>query len=393
MNALNPSVLLARDVLSALDAAPDLKMPKALKARALMAAVPHIPTVRSHFAPNFGSDLGVRISTDPQDFLGPALQAMQIEQPTHSAAMAADFAAAWESDKLTESEFVANMDTLISFAGQWAAASEIAARVVTSTKRPTTYRAWTYLGAAAVASGSNYAGELYREASVSSDATAASTAMSVIRGAAWAIKRNQDEVGGRKMLDALLMDVSDWAHENRISEADRDVLSAVALNLRALVAVRSKDVEAAMSDLDRAKSLIEADGVVVVGDNERRRYRAQITVNMTQLFCKQNSLSNASDSMRTLTDWTRTNHPESLSEALTVCGYVSYLQSNYEESERDLREATHLIADEGAPSRLLVARKIRAVSLAKLGKHEEAEALVLAAEMDPIGLSELNGAL
>ena len=92
--------------------------------------------------------------------------------------------------------------------------------------------------------------------------------------------------------------------------------------------------------------------------------------------------------MSDLSDWVRDGHAGSVSEVLTLCGYVHYLAGDYLQADTLLSEAVALLADEGAPSRIAMTRKIRVVCLERLRKPEESEAVLRALEQDPLGFDE-----
>ncbi len=361
-------------------------MPSAIYSRALIASLPHVPVERPHFAPNYGSDLGVRSSSDPREYFAGTVERMGICAVIDLTATIRDVSQGWVEETLTDTQLAAHMDSLISFIGSWHSAAELGRHVLDSNRPVLSHRALTYIASAQSSIGSDEAGRLFQLAGETPDATLPDKAMAGVRRAAWLIKRRGDLVAGGVQLAETIRKISEWADDFLISEADRSVLSAVCLNLRALNLARSQDLKSALETLRHGNELIRADGLVTVGEDARRRYAAQISVNIAQVYCKSDMVPAAVALMAEHGEWVRANHVGSVSEALAIYGYALYLNEDYSLAETVLAESTALIAEEGAPSRLMTARKIRAVCLDRIGRSKECADLIRAIEADPLGI-------
>lgn len=391
MNVLSTVVSLARSITRDDEDRVCEGLPVAFGVRAQIASIPYVSSSRSHLAPNFVSDLGLRRTDDPGQFLRGCLSQLDISTTDHATSWTPDrLTAAWNGNSISESAFAAHIDALISFAGMWDQAADLARQALDARRRPGCQQLLTYLGSALSADGDARAGELYVAASTAADSTPATHAMARIRYAAWQIKRVGDVAGGVETIDALEARLRDWVSGFEISAGDQDALMGVALNLKALAAVKAKDGALAKDLLGRALARLDTEGLVVVGEDERRRYFAQVNVNIAQLYCQAGAPERATKLTRRHLAWTRVNHPGSVSEALAVSGYVAYLCGTWLEAIDLMREAVSLIATEGSPVRLLMARKTLAVSLHKSGDVAAAQGVIESMSEDPLGLTLLE---
>lgn len=363
----------------------------ALLARAAIASVGSVPVTRTHLSPNYGSDLGLRKSDDPQVFLFAAAGEINVDAKSRIRSWdASQFLRAWESESMTEAQAAGHLDMLISFAGMWDEAATCADSLSVSKRVPSAARLLTYMGAALSSAGSTTAGQLFISAAHARDALPAVHWMSEIRLCAWYAKRRNDPERAANLLQKLRANLALEVKNSVISPGDGAVLSGVSLNLEALTAVKRKDPSTAHRLLQEASELLQQAPLVMVGEDERRRYFVQVQVNIGQLHAQLGEYAQALEQLRRNLEWTRANHPESLSEAISLTGYLEYLNKRWPRAIELLSEAERLIAAEGAPSRLALVRKNLAAALFQNGEHEAAETMLTAVSTDVTGLSTLK---
>ncbi|ROQ38606.1 hypothetical protein EDF46_2246 [Frondihabitans sp. PhB188] len=326
----------------------------ALLDRAEIASLARSPVSRPSAAPNYISDLGLRRSPDPADFL------------THA---------------------LAGRHDIVSFAGAWQASVTAARAIIRSGRPATTCRLLTYLGSILSHDESSDAGALFLRAGVAPDAGEVDAAMAKIRFSAWSIKRRSDFDTGLTTLRAVRRDLTQAMLDRRVSDGDARVLEAITVNLEALVAVRRRELDSAGFLMDRAARAVEGSRVVMVGDSERRRYSAQIEVNRAQLLVGAGKYGAALNRLETVVAGERGGDSASLSEALALSGYVHYRCGGFQRASELLSEAESLIAREGAPSRLALVRKNLAAATALSGDDEGAGDVLRRIADDPIGSS------
>ena len=261
-------------------------MPSAVLHRALIASLPQVPTARPHQAPNYGSDLGVRASLDPRDYFVGTIDRFGINPAIDTEATVREIVLGWTRGTLTDAQLASQLDVLISYAGSWESAADLGAQALASNRVVASHRALTYTASALSAIGSEDAGRVFLLAGNAPDATPPVKAMAGVRNAAWLIKRRSDLEAGRGHLEEVIRAVEHWSVDYIISDDDHRVLTAVCLNLRALTFARSGDLKTALETLNQARDLIKANRLVTVGEGERRRYSVQISVNISQLYCK-----------------------------------------------------------------------------------------------------------
>ncbi|QNE44297.1 hypothetical protein F1C15_11170 [Frigoribacterium sp. NBH87] len=170
-----------------------------------------------------------------------------------------------------------------------------------------------------------------------------------------------------------------------MSAGDAAAVQGVALNLEALALSRAGDDQGADRCLDLAHAHLSEGRLVMMGDDERRRYLVQVEVNQAQLLALRGCLAQASVSMTNTLRWTRRHHEPSLSEVLSLTGYLLYRSDRPADAVTHLQEAEQLTAAQGTPSRLLITRKMLAASLAKTGADTAAAAVLARATSDPAG--------
>jgi hypothetical protein len=359
----------------------------ALRARAEIAAIGSTPVTRPHCAPNYASDLGLRRSPDPSTFLSLACHPLGIGPSRAEERGPIDVMVdGWTSGDIHDTDLAGVLDRMISFGGQWNSAAELGRALLESPRRPEGYRLLTYLAAALSAAGDPRAGTCFQWASDASDGGAVGHAMSWVRRAAWSLKRQGQPRDALSDLRYLHGSVAELVRDRRLSVGDAAAVQGVALNLEALALSRAGDDDGAAHCLDRAHTRLSDGRLVMMGDDERRRYLVQVKVNQAQLLALRGSLSDACARMTDTLRWTRRHHEPSLSEVLALCGYLLYRSEHPADAVAHLVEAERLTAAEGTPGRLLMTRKMLAASLARTGAEASAAAVIDRATSDPAGL-------
>jgi tetratricopeptide (TPR) repeat protein len=361
----------------------------ALRSRAAIAMLGAVPVTRPHIAPNYGSDLGLRKSDGPAVFLQHGVAEMHMDAQIHAGDPAASrFLAAWRSGELSDAAAAGVLDLLMSFAGCWDEAGSIARGIAEGPRRPASSRLLTYMGSALTGTGDPRAGEHFLLAADTEDAQPAAIGMARVRYAAWLAKRREAPQEAASTLQDLRRWLVSAARDRVVTEADASVMSGVSLNLEALTAVKQKDPRRAEALLSRAVEHLGGTPLVMVGEDERRRYTAQVHVNRGQLASQQGRLEKAAAIVSDNLEWTRAQHPGSVTESLALTGYLEYRLGHNAEAVRLLRDAVAAIAAEGAPSRLLMARKNLAAALSRSGDSRRAEEVLADIRSDPAGLVE-----
>ncbi|MFJ6171915.1 hypothetical protein [Curtobacterium sp. NPDC092190] len=360
----------------------------ALRERATIARLARVPLTRSHRAPNHASDLGLRRNDDPAEFLRDAAAAVGIDSSRACASYDPSAVAdAWIGDQISEAELAGHIDVTINLAGLWDAAGHIARVLVDASRLPSQPRALTYVATALAATGDDRAEVIFKTLAEGTTASEAESAMASVRRAAWLTKRRGQHERAAALLVGLRGDLDRYAAQRRIAPGDRDALAGVTFNLEALTAVRRGQHSLAAELLDQAVRLLSAGAVAMVDEDQRRRYLAQVRVNDAQLTAQDpHRLEEASSKLDEHLEWTRAHHRESLSEAVALSGYLHYRCERWNSAAELLHEAEGLIADEGAPSRLLSVRKNLVATFAGAGSTAAAEDVMARISKDPSGM-------
>lgn len=363
-------------------------MPAALVARAGVASADIAPAVRPHAAPNYASDLGLRGRKDAREFLVGCLASLRVRAAVDDWREEADCAERWRHGRSNSAEVARVLDGLVSFCGDWPAAARLAHNVDTSTRPVNTYRALTYMAAAMSVSANDAAERLYERATQAVDAGPVDRAMASVRLAAWHIKRRGAPLRGLAVLADLDSKLEQDVVSDSLTNSDVLVLRGVRLNLQALVHSREGELGLAWTALEEAKDCLTASDLRLVGTDHRNRYAAQVTVNRAQLLTLRGDLVAALELLEQHVTWTRSHHIGSLSEALTLVAYLRLRNRDARGSVGAAREACRLIIEEGDPSRLEQARKIRIAAHAAAGETKEADRVLRALSEDRLGIDE-----
>jgi hypothetical protein len=354
--------------------------------RAQIATCTSPPLHRPIDAPNHLTDLGIRVSSDPFVFLTAATETLGLDRMTAPWTNQEAVLRAWFDDELTEPEIVSHLDALVSFAGRWGDAGEIASQLVTGSRPMRTTRLQTYVACALAARHDARCLQAFDDVATRSDACPLDEAMARVRAAAWLVKRVDDVRGAGHRLVRLQALIDAWRRHAVISEADADTLEGVAKNLLALVDLRAGRPGAARENLQQAISLLGEGDLVTVAPDRRARYAAQARLNGIQLLASTSGWVVASARALEHVEWCRAHHDGSVSEAMAVAAYALFRAGDLVRADRLARQAALVIAREGSPMRLSAVRKTLIGTLHAAGREDEALGLVQDLTADPLGL-------
>lgn len=365
---------------------------RAFRARCLIAASPTTPLNRSYLAPNYSSDLGLRRSDDPRQVFRGALDRLGGADPDQNGECdEALICASWLRDECTEQDLVAHLDALISFAGEWDQAARLAAEIVDSGRDIHTPKLLTICATALAATGSPVSEQLFLRASTEDTAVPEVQVMSLIRLAAFQLKRRGDPVAAGHTFDRVRVLLETLHREYLITAVDRMAFTGVLKNLQALASIKAQDVSGAFiivrEGLRELTSATEDEEYQLhsIGVDEVRRYRCQLTVNLIQLLSRARLKQEGMDLIAEHSDWSYRNHYASYSEALSAGAYAAYNFSELRHSSELAFRAIPVICSEAAPSRLLIARKICAASLYRSSRNALAQHVLSVSVTDPLG--------
>jgi hypothetical protein len=379
-------VTFARAVLQEAEA----DVPHAFLRRAQLAALPAVPAQSVIEVPAFLMDLGLRRWRDPAWLFTGTLE----RNPGWTERWAglrerqgAGFDAAvraWEGGAATSADLVAGLESLVIFTGDDAAAIRFADAIASGVRGVDSAR--LAIGLAAIASIEDPPEALRRlETAGAVACTPLGRFLIELRKVALYIKRLQD-YGAARALITELGTVADGARDAYVvSEADAAAMHALLLNLRALVEVREDDILGAVETMREAAAIMPEDGFVIVPEEMADRYRAQVRINLVQSLWLSGRATEALQRINAHVTITRTEHPYSLSEALLVAAYFSFLGGECAMAVSYCMEAERLVSSEGTPTRLAMCRRIATGSLARLGKRRRAEILARQMAKDPLG--------
>lgn len=374
-----------------LDLADDLSARQGLhpaaRDRAAIARLATVPIHRPPSAPNYASDLGVRVTDDPQIFLVASARRVGVDAgPCVKAVTAAPLVEAWLRQEVDENGLAGQLDAIISFAGAWRVAADVAAAVLQNGALPREPRALTSLAAGLASRDDCRVEQLYASVDEERGASVVEASMSCVRRAAWVAKRRQSPERAAELLRGRSLRLDRAVAGRCLSPDDALVLRGVVLNLEALTAVMTSDQRRAAYLLEEAEEHLASQQIVMVDDDRRRRYLAQVVVNRAQLSMRQGEWGRGRDRLLEHVHWTRTHHQESLSEALALAGYAAYRCYDWGRAIPLLREAVVRIEGEGAPSRVRRARESLAAALFRGGAEAEGARVLEHSQLDPCGL-------
>jgi len=365
----------------------------ALKARAAIAQIGRVPITRPRQAPNYASDLGLRRSDDAAVFLEHSAAALCIDvNAAISRVRRHHVLRPWHCGDVSDAAAAGLLDVLISFGGAWSEAVELAIDLAEGRRQPRSTLLLTYIGAALTQGGDPRAGDYFVRAAAAEDALPAHYGMSRIRQAAWLAQRQGRPGDAVDVLRALRVWCDSAVTSRVLSPADGAAISGVALDLEAFTAVLRNDLDDADRLLVDAAEVLAHEPLVMVGDDERRRYTAQVQINRGQLAARRGAFDDALDIVRKNLEWTRVNHEDSVTEAAALTGYLLYRLARYDEAVATLRGVVPAIASEGSPSRLLLARKNLAAALSLSDRTACADEVLLDIATDPAGVEASRAA-
>jgi hypothetical protein len=367
----------AREILSAAHEDELARISPVLPVRVRLASVCSPMRSRPYAAPNYLSDLGVRISDEPREFFVLSQEACGFEPLLEDIdADVERFRSAWNSG-VSEQTAVWWLETVVSVAGFWRTAAGVAAVMAASDRRPILARLRASIGSALAHRDPDEACRWFGSVRTAPDATPDVAAASTVRAAAVRIKREGRTALGRQL--------DRWRSDNLISEGDRNTLRAVAGNLRALAETRSGALDAARDSLAVAAEDIAHGDLVVVDPEQRARYAAQIGLNRVQLTARIEGWRTACDDAVEHIRRTAASHPESLSEATSFAALAAYRAGLFAEAVELALAAEPAIAYEGAPTRIASARKVLAGALSSAGRERETQTVLERVVRDPLG--------
>jgi len=359
----------------------------AARDRAAIARLATVPVHRPPSAPNYASDLGVRVTDDPQNFLVAAARRVGVDaRPSIAAVTAAPLVEAWLRHEVDEDGLAGQLDAIISFAGAWRVAADVAAAVLQNGALPRSPRALTSLAAGLASRDDRRVETLYASVDEERGASVVEASMSCVRRAAWVAKRRRSPERAAELLRGRSLRLDRAVARRSLSPDDALVLRGVGLNLEALTALMASDQRRAAYLLEEAEEHLASEQIVVVDDDRRRRYLAQVVVNRAQLMMRQEELGRGEELLLEHVHWTRTHHQESLSEALALAGYAAYRCHDWGRAVPLLREAVVRIEGEGAPSRVRRARETLAAALFRSGAEAQGASVLAHSQLDPCGL-------
>ncbi|MFB7843656.1 hypothetical protein [Microbacterium sp. NPDC056052] len=360
-------------------------LPASMRDRALIASITSTTRERTPLAPNFASDLGVRTRSDAEVYLSEVASMQGIDVDSYLRRLEPDQVLQVITENRKTAGYVeATLDALLNFAGQWTLVAAIAPALLAEPEHYGTGEL-TY-AAAALSAVKNPAARTGFTQAVDSAATSFSWSMATIRLAAWLIKRANNLDAGEAILGDREARIDALVRERRISCGDGEVMKGVGHNLRALIWTKRKNGQEANASLSLARTALRSNGLVCVGASERNRYYAQSTVNQIQLEAMQHGFDTAYEASEEHLTWARESDPTSVTEALSLTGYMAYRSNKLNTAEAHLVEAISRLELEGAPTQLSAVRKAMIATLHVQGRDEQALLLLDQLQRDPAGL-------
>lgn len=360
------------------------EIPRTAWLRANIAAIPASPAFRPHCCQNYASDLGVRYRPDPKIYLTEVLKSINY---TESDAMSPQsFFQEWVHEGSDELVLAHHLDALINFAGEWEFAGKVAKLFWTTFRSGNDLSLLTYCASAANRVDMAISEEIY--AYIESRAySPGNQVMSRVRHIAKLIKRDGNLNAAAIIINQTQALIESYCQSHSISSGDAAVYHSIVDNIHGLLLSKLKKNEEAYALLTRAAERMRmADGLVTIEEDPHLRYFEQIQINRIQLLLLQDRLGEALNMARRHTDWVRSNHDFSLSEALHILGYVEYLCTNYHDAKSHWEEAMLLSAEGGLITPLNALRKGLSVVYGKLGNDERSIEVYKSISADPAGL-------
>lgn len=366
----------------------------ALIDRAVPAALNLIPRTRLASQPNYISDIGLRPLSDPGELL--QLHSFDINLPDR-AQRVNEVITGWDSGSMSDTSAMALLDAVVCFAGEWEDARLIGLGIARNDRSIQDNRLAAYVAAVLAATtvpdscddDLTATGDLF-ELAASLAPTISDKAMIQLRAATWHAKRRGQVNETIDTLARIRTDIHRAQAHGEMSEADRDIIVALTMNLEALLAVRTGYLDRALTLMRSAVDLCSSTHWVSIDRDAGYRYQTQIRTNLAQVLWKQGLRAEAHQTLEANLNLTATVHTSSRSEAVSIAAYYLYLDGRFEAGRRHVTEAIRLIAREGAPSRLSKTRKIAAAICDSMGDHAMTNVYLGAITTDPMGLAEYS---
>jgi hypothetical protein len=366
----------------------------ALIDRAVPAALNLIPRTRLASQPNYISDIGLRPLSDPWKLL--QLHSFDLNLPDR-AQRVSEVITGWDSGSMSDASAMALLDAVVCFAGEWEDARLIGLEIAHNDRSIQDSRLAGYV--AAVLAATTVPGSCDDDLTTTRDLfglaaspapTVGDMAMIQLRVATWHAKRCGQVNETIDTLARIRADIHRAQAHGEMSEADRDIIVALTMNLEALLAVRTGDLDQALTLMRSAADLCSSTHWVSIDRDAGYRYQTQIRTNLAQVLWKLDLRTGAHQTLEANLNLTSTVHTSSRSEAVSIAAYYLYLDGRFEAGRRHVTEAIRLIAREGAPSRLSKTRKIAAAICDGMGDHEMTNVYLAAITADPMGLAEFS---
>ncbi|WP_288922401.1 hypothetical protein [uncultured Bifidobacterium sp.] len=343
---------------------------------------------RPYVVTNYATDLGVRVRLDPKIYLQEVTKRVGLNLSDYAEQFSTlEHLENWMVSGRDEIRLRMDMDVLVNYAGEWEAAAHLAKSFIETWGLPTDYLLATYFAAALGSQQADpLADRIYSDLEDSAK-TPADQAMTRIRYAAYKIKRCHDYEAAIAILDRNDSALALHRCCRELSDGDTDTLLGVSHNLRALVEIKRSQVEEAKKLIDRARSeLCTCEMLVTVGEDEKKRYCEQATINWIQLMVFDDKMKEALFEADKYADWVQRNHYDYVGEAYHILGYLFYLAGDYEKARIYLSQSIEKLSNDGNITAAQSAKKILAVSLSKLGDKRLSGLVVSSIHHDPAGL-------
>lgn len=334
-------------------------------------------TWRSVAAPILGTDLGVRLLNDGEEFYK-AHCAIANVLPIKSEAIIE-----WVEEK---PELIARrIDAILTFFGAYDEAREVIRRnkeqLLTSEK----YDDLILFGTVLAALYDDESKEFFVNAV--EKANSFSTKYSAVhRLAATAIKRTKDLKYGEEILNSIIG--NDYISEGLSLER------GLQQNLLALIHFKRGEDEKAEGALNEAKmaviTAIEKGNLTSVEKTMAVRYMSQIAINFAQVYLEVNRHTDALAILENNLKFVAAYAPEYKAEALSELSVVRYYAGDYDGSIKMALQSFGYLYHLGSVQSMRIIRKIIVAALMHVGRPSEAKHLVELISSDPLGFHGLG---
>lgn len=361
--------------------------------RSVYASVYALPDHRPYAVANFLTDLGVRIREDPFIYMREAAEEINVDINEYMCSFPIDTYLNNLNDTLSISQekaeyfLSADLDILVNYAGQWDLASDISSRFIDKFGIPNDLTLKIYMAGALSGSHDSEKIHMLFNNIETTTSNPVKLSMTYIRHAAYEIKRKNNIPTAHVLLDKNDNQIITNLKKDHLSSADAATLLGVSFNLRALAEIHASNFKNAYNLIMQARDNLSTDSaLVVIGQDEKKRYYEQVTINWIQLLIRDRNLELALITAKQNVEWVFENHPDYQGEALYVYGYVCYLSQKHEQAYSSLHRAVIRLSRDGNVTALSSARKMLAVVCYALGRNVLCQSIISSLESDPAGL-------